>query len=157
VVNAAITLSLRSSTASEAEDRPSGDADDAIAAGEPPRKMVKLDPAVDFWASWDARQAQNQGTRHESSLSAEVETEVEKYLSEPCQPRHSDPLDWWRVNGRRFPLLVTASRRYLSAPPTSVPSERLFSTAGEVCSDKRSCSLSENVERLVFLKANYSF
>lgn len=86
VGNAALTLSSRSSTASEAEDRPSGDADDVIAAGEPPHKMVKLDPAVDFWVSWDARQKQNQGTRHKSSLSVEVETEVKKYLSEPCQP-----------------------------------------------------------------------
>jgi len=36
VLNAALALSLRTSTASEAENRPSADADDAVAAGEHP-------------------------------------------------------------------------------------------------------------------------
>lgn len=63
----------------------------------------------------------------------------------------------WRSNGGRYLLLVNVTRRYLSAALTSVPSEWLFSTASNVCSDKRSYLSSENVERLVFLKANYSF
>ena len=159
VCNAALKYSAGSSNDSELEndENPtSGDTDDPAAA-EPPRKVLKVDPAADFWASWDSRQAQNQTTSGRSPLSTEVETEFEKFLTEPCQPRQSDPLEWWRVNGCRFPSLANAARRYLSAPPTSVSSERLFSTAGNVCSDKRSCLSSENVERLVFLKANYCF
>ena len=35
-----------------------------------------------------------------------------------------------------------------------VSSERLFSTAGDVCGDERTCLLADNIERLVFLKAN---
>ena len=51
-------------------------------------------------------------------------------------------------------MLSKAAQRYLSSPATSVPSERLFSSAGDICSDKRTCMFAENVERLVFLKAN---
>ena len=51
-------------------------------------------------------------------------------------------------------MLSKAAQRYLSSPATSVPSERLFSSAGDICSDKRTCLLAENVERLVFLQAN---
>lgn len=61
---------------------------------------------------------------------------------------------WWRDNAARFPLLSVAARRYLAAPATSVPSERLFSSAGDISDDKRTCLLAENLERLVFLKAN---
>jgi len=51
-------------------------------------------------------------------------------------------------------MLSKAAQRYLSSLATSVPSERLFSSAGDICSDKRTCLLAENVERLLFLKAN---
>jgi len=41
-----------------------------------------------------------------------------------------------------------------TAPPTSVPSERLFSTAGDIMSDHRCRLLPENAETLIFLKFN---
>ena len=37
---------------------------------------------------------------------------------------------------------------------TSVPSERVFSTAGHVCNDSRSRLLPENVNKLIFLAKN---
>ena len=39
---------------------------------------------------------------------------------------------------------------------TSVPSERLFSVAGNIVSAKRAALLPENVEKLVFLHENAS-
>jgi len=42
----------------------------------------------------------------------------------------------------------------LSGPATSVPSEHLFSSAGDIADDKRTCLLAENLDCLVFLKAN---
>lgn len=116
-----------------------------------PAKKMKPN---DFWTSWDQLQpveAQN------SDIQVTIETEVNNYLSEPCIPRDTDPLDWWKINMSRFPTLVHTVKRYLCAPPTSVPSERLFSTAGNTFSETRSCLNADNMERLVLLKANAAF
>ena len=42
-------------------------------------------------------------------------------------------------------------------PRPNMNSERLFSTAGDTFSDTRSCLHADNMERLIFLKANVSF
>ena len=133
-----------------------GDGNSDRDACSPPRKKEKLDADVDFWVSWDNVHAHHQETQQSDvpSLTDAVETELAKFLAAPCQPRASDPLTWWRDNRARFPLLGDAARRYLAAPATSVPSERLFSSAGDIADDKRTCLLAENLERLVFLKPN---
>ena len=42
----------------------------------------------------------------------------------------------------------------LGPPPTSVPSGRLFSVAGEVISGHRNALLPDNAARLIFMKYN---
>ena len=71
-----------------------------------------------------------------------------QFLGEARLPRESSPLVLWRDDGARFPLLCAVAARYLAAPATSVPSERLFSTADDVCGEKRTCLLTENIKRL---------
>ena len=46
------------------------------------------------------------------------------------------------------------ARKYLSIPPSSVPSEQQFDTAGDIVSDKRNRLIAEKVEMLLFLKKN---
>jgi len=69
--------------------------------------------------------------------------EVDLYMAAPCQPRVSDPLTWWHDNMARFSLLSAPARRYLAVPATNVPSERLFSFAGDIADDKPTCLLGE--------------
>ena len=44
---------------------------------------------------------------------------------------------------------------YLGIPATSVPSERVFSTAGDIISAQRSALLPQHVDKLIFLKKNW--
>ena len=50
----------------------------------------------------------------------------------------SYPLLWWKANSVYFPKLATVAKKYLCDPSTSVPSEQVFSTAGDVVTAQRS-------------------
>ena len=84
-----------------------------------------------------------------------AEAELRRYESEPgetldCQK----PLQWWKVRSANYKYLSKLAKKILCHTATSVPSERIFSTAGNVVSQKRSCLSPENVNRLVFLYEN---
>ncbi len=64
------------------------------------------------------------------------------------------PMLWRKINKSRFSLLSQLAARYLAIPATSVPCERVFSTAGHVVNDKRAFLLPKNVNMLVFLAEN---
>jgi len=57
----------------------------------------------------------------------------------------------WMI--KRFREMARLARKYLAAPATSLPSERLFSVSGHVVQKKRASLLSENVNRLVCLSS----
>ena len=64
----------------------------------------------------------------------------------------NDPLPWWRDNCVNFPMVAALARKVLAIPATSAQSERLFSKAGQVVTNRRSSLGSENVELLLFLR-----
>ena len=72
--------------------------------------------------------------------------EFESYLNEIC------PLKWWKENEMRFPTLSKLATKYLGVSATSVPAKGVFSAAGNIVNQKRSCLLPENVNMLVFFK-----
>ncbi|KAK3097183.1 hypothetical protein FSP39_007211 [Pinctada imbricata] len=63
-------------------------------------------------------------------------------------------MSWWSTNGDKYPELSKLARAVLSIPGTSVPSERVFSTAGDIVTATRSCLDPEMVDKLIFLKMN---
>ena len=92
---------------------------------------------------------------------------ITAYLKEPNLPlsesvpnpekpgtRKDDPLLYWKKNEQSNLLLAKLARRFLCAPPGSIPSERLFSTAGDTADGKRNRLLPEKVEMLLFLRKN---
>ncbi|CAN0232733.1 unnamed protein product, partial [Ascophyllum nodosum] len=48
-----------------------------------------------------------------------------------------DPLDWWRINAVKFPLLAALVRRLLTIPASQAQSERVFSSAGQIVTQTR--------------------
>lgn len=68
-----------------------------------------------------------------------------------------DALKWWDTNKNQFPLLYKTSCRVLAAPASSAPSERVFSAARSLLTEKR-CALggnSEIVNQIMFLNHNW--
>lgn len=80
-------------------------------------------------------------------------TEVDNYLNENVSPT-IDVYDWWNKNKHSYPILSRIARKYLSIPATSVPSERLFSDAGNQITSKRNRLSSKVVSQLLFVKRN---
>ena len=83
-------------------------------------------------------------------------TEVENFLSEPLVDyKTGDPYAWWGQHNREFPVLHKLAQRYLSAPATSVPSERLFSAASNLRDDRRNRIFPSLTEDLLFIQNNF--
>ena len=91
---------------------------------EPPSKRANRE-TTELWQSFnkilEESGASPEGLSNDNSV-------VKQYLSEPLLDFCSNNcLTWWSSNKSRFPLLVKMSRRFLAPPPTSVPSEQVFS------------------------------
>ena len=65
-----------------------------------------------------------------------------------------DALSWWSASSACFPKLAKHARKYLCVSATSVASERVFSTAGNIVTARRNSLTSENVDMLTFLAKN---
>lgn len=83
-----------------------------------------------------------------------VKEEVAAYKAVNSISVDSDPLLWWKTNESAYPLTAKLAKRYLAIPATSVPSERVFSTAGDIVTASRSALTAENVDKLIFLAKN---
>lgn len=88
-------------------------------------------------------------------LTKVIELELDCYLSQPIVSMNSSPFAWWEINTRLFPHLAKLAQRILVVQATSVSSERVFSTAGDIVTAKRSSLDPENVDKLIFLNKNY--
>lgn len=74
------------------------------------------------------------------------------YLKEPLLKRNADIFHYWASSP--YTYLKKVDIKYLSALPTSVASEQLFSAAGQIYVDRRANLLGENVDKFLFLAHN---
>ena len=91
----------------------------------------------------------------EKSTLNRVEDEVGRYKRQPSIPLSACLFTWWKERETEFPLLSKAAKIYLCIPATSVPSERVFSTAGDIVTAQRATLSADNVDKLIFLKKNH--
>lgn len=80
-------------------------------------------------------------------------TIIKSYLDQGNIPRKEDPLKKWNNDECVYVKLVPFVKKYLSIPATSVPSERLFSKAGELISHRRNRLKSKNIDMMLFLNS----
>jgi hypothetical protein len=85
-----------------------------------------------------------------------VTNEVEEYLHLPEISLESDPLAWWNEKKETFPILSDLARKYLAVSATSTASERLFSDAGNLLTNKRTKMKPKLFKKIIFLKRNAS-
>ncbi len=106
-----------------------------------------------LWERFD-KETEEQGPL-QAALPDISDSDLRNYFSLPLEPRSSDPFSWWQKEGKRkFPHLFSLAMKYLSIPATSVPSERVFSAAGEVISKKRNRIGDNNARMLTVLHGN---
>lgn len=99
------------------------------------------------------RQTSRSRSTEKSNLQS-IKEEMRLYENMEMLPRDENPFIWWHENGQRFPLLSVLASKYLSAPPSSVESERIFSVGGNVNTPKRNRLSPDTSESLMFLHHN---
>ena len=122
----------------------------AVDTEPPDPKRSKVDPLLDYQDSSDS----NGSSPAQICAAAIVEKEILQYKADDPISRTSDPLKWWKENETRFTYLSKVAKKLLCIQATSVPSERLFSAAGNIVSKKRASLHSTNVDCLLFLHKN---
>ncbi|XP_044594028.1 E3 SUMO-protein ligase ZBED1-like [Cotesia glomerata] len=106
-----------------------------------------------FW-SFMKKPTVNTRENNLETLRSEILQEMVVYLNCGLINPQQDPLIWWRQEKNKYPRLSLMARRYLGVPCTSAESERLFSTAGDIVSDKRTSLSPDSVSYLLFLNKN---
>ncbi|XP_077226251.1 zinc finger BED domain-containing protein RICESLEEPER 2-like [Tasmannia lanceolata] len=82
-------------------------------------------------------------------------SELELYLDEKVHPGAGiedgtfDILSWWKLNGRKYPMVAQIARDVLAIPISTVASESAFSTGGRVLDEYRSSLKPSTVEALI--------
>jgi len=82
-----------------------------------------------------------------------LDVELDDYLKERTILSTADPLDYWRTH--KSDALKKIAIRFLTPPPSSVESERVFSTMGSICIPKRWKLTGEHAKAQLFLHHHY--
>lgn len=116
-----------------------------------PTPQTDVQSSTLLWTFFDDKVAHQQ--RHDTP-SASAHVTVKQYIETGLINRENDPLKYWEDHSKVFPGLYKMAMKYLSIPATSVPSERLFSKAGHILSDRRSRLTPKKLDQLIFLSDN---
>ena len=97
------------------------------------------------------------GVDRKQEIENNIKKEIDVYSGGKTLSKLSnedDVLNWWKLNKQELPYLSLVAKKFLSAPASSVYSERFFSEAGNVFEEKRSRLLPKTGEKLLFLHHN---
>jgi hypothetical protein len=127
--------------------------------GEPPSKQQKQTNGLTTLLGTircEKQQSDNSFLDHTDTMSTAMQIQNELLLYDEVSEVaiDSSPLLWWKKNCDCFKHLAELAKKYLCIAATSVASERVFSTSGNVVSAKRSRLDPDTVNQLTFLAKN---
>jgi len=82
-------------------------------------------------------------------------SEIEIYVETSLEDSKIEPIFWWKINDEKFPILSKIAFDFLAIPATSVPSEQIFSKAGNTITKKRN-RLDKNTVQIVMLLQSWN-
>ncbi|CAG5052904.1 unnamed protein product [Parnassius apollo] len=77
--------------------------------------------------------------------------DVRQYLEKPVIDRKECPITYWKYTNNKLKELAML---YLCIPASSVPSERIFSKAGQILTERRNRLKEKRLNELLFIKQN---
>ena len=86
--------------------------------------------------------------------SKKMQKELFIYKAEALAELNSDPLQWWQNRMLSYPIMSALVQSTFAFTATSVPSERLFSSAEMIISTRRCSFLPDNADKLILLYEN---
>ena len=105
------------------------EADDSLPP-DPPAKKARGDPFADMRDGNPMNE--DEPTSHSRASGRE---ELARYNAMRVPAEHSSPPEFWKENGREFPLLAEVARRILCISASSAQSERDFSAVSRTITD----------------------
>ena len=116
----------------------------------PPTKKIKEDP---FAAMRGARNSISSITFSANSFTNDIEQDIQIYENTIYEvPEDNNPLIFWRDQQQSLPILSKIAKSVFVIQASSAESERHFSMAGQIVTERRSQLDPEYVEALVVLK-----
>lgn len=83
----------------------------------------------------------------------DLSDEISVYLKSPVGRLNENPLEIWNDLKVQFPNLFKVAYKYLTIVATSVPSERLFSKAGQTLNEQRNRLKGKRLNKILFLQS----
>ena len=106
-----------------------------------------------IWASFDKEVLEASTSRTPTSTSV---IQIRQFSEEELLTRTSDPLLWWKSREVLYPTLSKIAKKRLGIVivATSVPSERIYSKAGQLVSERLNRLKPDTIEKILFLNSN---
>nr|XP_043066499.1 uncharacterized protein LOC122321135 [Drosophila bipectinata] len=79
---------------------------------------------------------------------------LRQFLEVFNSPEDCNPLTFYKMSPDEMEPFKATAKQYLCVPATSTASERAFSKAGQIITDRISCLKPQTVDKLLFLNKN---
>ncbi|XP_065642568.1 uncharacterized protein LOC136074192 [Hydra vulgaris] len=118
-------------------------------------KMGKYNEAFDIYYSVDKIQTEILDHQPTSKLNP-ILSEMCQYEYLPDAKKDFPILDWWKLHSNTLPELSSLARQNLAIPASSIKSERVFSSGGNVVRSSRHNLHPEKVEQIILSEKTLS-